>query len=195
MSSRKSFSNENFLSPIAITTSPKAKDAQTVQRIVQNGDSICRVRDTDLNMNYLKGLLRDPDIHLWTIRDSQGFVFGFALTSSDTETVHLHLICTVKRKGEGSSLFAQVLSYSARTQKAVMLEAISLKVAKVYFKVASQNGWKVKVSGKLVSTETDVEVYTSTTGNTPMKFELHAVRGNESTAQIQRMAKMRARMQ
>ena len=92
-------------------------------------------------------------------------------------------------------MFAQVLSYSARTQKAVMLEAISLKVAKVYFKVASQNGWKVKVSGKLVSTETDVEVYTSTTGNTPMKFELHAVRGNESTAQIQRMAKMRARMQ
>ena len=108
---------------------------------------------------------------LWTIRDSNGVVFGFALTSF-TSHLHLRLVCTGKRKGEGSALSGNILAHASDIRAVVKLEAITTKVAKVYTDVALNHGWSVFVGGNPIRATRDVEPTTVLTlgGYMPMEF-------------------------
>lgn len=193
-----------FVSPINVTTSPKAKDAQNVKRIVANGEAMCRIGvETKINMQYLKDLLADDANSLWTIRDSDGELFGFGITSFHGDHIKLHLICTIKRKGEGSQLFRNILVHALENRVAVKLEAISTAVAKIYAKVAfADKRWGVFIGRKRVSTIADVETTSIMTleGYTPMEFhprkyvpEPQSPKMIRNTAVAMRKAKARMR--
>ena len=147
-------------------------------------------------MDYLGVMLRDPHVELWTIRDSRDAVFGFALTSMDT-ALHLHLICTLRRRGEGSLLFGNILKFAAGANVPVHLEAITRNVARKYWNVGTTQGFRVSIGGRLSYHETDVDTSGTVSQNgLPMTFQyLHTAPppAVEKNAVALKMMKKRAR--
>lgn len=133
----------DFLSPIAISEVPIGLErvpASSIAHILTWGDDLCRQR---IGMPYLRDKLRDRTVGLWTIKDADEDVFGFAITSDAKYEVTLHLICSLKRKGEGTRLFDRIVEHCKLVRKDLILEPIDRKVAELYRERAQAAGCAV----------------------------------------------------
>ena len=131
-------SDDEFLSPVVLSTSPSfERDRRTVLRILASGQVMCRNR---IKAEYIESVLDEEGVAIWLVRDANNRVFGFALTIDTEEHVSLEIICTHPRKGEGTSLFRNVLVYSQETNRPLVLQAINAKVAILYARAAEASG-------------------------------------------------------
>jgi hypothetical protein len=141
---RSSFDSQDvFFSPVEWTKAPLSEeDVQVIMRIQNKGGIMCRSK---INDKYIRKALNDPQIGVWVVRDANERIFGFALTREWSSHIFLKLICTHRRKGEGSKLFESILDYAREKKKELRLEAVNAEVALVYSKTAIINKWTVQV--------------------------------------------------
>ena len=133
----------NLVSPIEIPQTPiEHYELKTtaVNRILKWNANMCR---NDINKDYVDEIAARPASDVWTIKDRNGTVFGFALTEQETRYVKLHLICSVKRKGEGLDLFRAILQYCRNIGKEMRLEPINRLLARKYMDVAHEMNFSV----------------------------------------------------
>lgn len=145
----------DFASPISWTLSPEQSvDAREAARLFKYGDLMCR---GDIDEDYIRHLLHnDPTVSYWFIRDAKGHSLGFAITTVEAALITLHLICTLKRKGEAMRLFRDILRYAVRTQRTLTLDAITQTVAKKYAQAALDEGMHVYAFNRSVASVADV---------------------------------------
>lgn len=125
-----------IVSPIAIDASPIQRyqlQESAVKRILKWGNRICREQ---INPDYLREKASKSNAEIWTVADSRRNIFGFAITEFGTVYVTLHLICSIKRKGEGMLLFNKILDYCQSIDRGLSLYPINQKVAERYVSAA-----------------------------------------------------------
>lgn len=135
---------DEFFSPIVVPDRPSfERDRRAVLRLLASGQVICRNR---IARSYIESVLDDDDVAIWLVRDARRRIFGFALTVEREDLVVLELICSHPRKGEGASLFRNVLAYSQQQQKPLVLQAVNAKVALLYGTIATDVGRPVHLA-------------------------------------------------
>lgn len=95
-------------------------------------------------------------VSYWFIRDAKGHSLGFAITTVTAAQITLHLICTLKRKGEAIYLFRDILRYAVRTKRTLTLDAITRTVAQKYARAALDEGMRVYAFNRSVESVSDV---------------------------------------
>lgn len=141
----------NLFSPIEISDTPVQRHdlrKEVVDRILKWSDEMCRAL---ISPEYIRKVAKKSTSELWTIADSKGTIFGFAITEVKSQYVELHLICVMKRKGEGMRLFQRVLEYTRGMNKHLQLYPISKKVAAMYVDTAINMGSTVVYDEKEIS--------------------------------------------
>jgi hypothetical protein len=134
---------DKIVSPIAIDASPIQRyelKESAVRRILKWGNRICR---NQIGLDYLREKASKSNSEIWTVADSRGNIFAFAITEFGTVYVTLHLICSIKRKGEGMRLFDKILDYCQRIDRGLSLHPIDKKVAGRYVGAAHRRGMVV----------------------------------------------------
>lgn len=134
---------DKIVSPIAIDASPIQRyqlKESAVKRILKWGNRICR---NQIDPDYLREKASKSNAEIWTAADSRRNIFGFAITEFGTVYVKLHLICSIKRKGEGMLLFNKILDYCQRIDRGLSLYPINEKVAGRYIGAAHKRGMVV----------------------------------------------------
>ena len=130
-----------FMSPVEWSKQPSFdRDADVVSRILSHGTTMCREEITPF---YIQSAVRDPNMAVWLVRDANERVFGFALTKQHSSYIELKLICTHRRKGEGTKMFDEILEYSRVMKQDIQLEAVNSKVALLYARAAHKAGHQV----------------------------------------------------
>ena len=138
------------MSPIQIMESPVQRyelKSTIVNQILKLNDEMCR---HEIDRGYVRELAKKESSEIWSIADTNGTVFGFAITEIGRKYVSLHLICSIKRKGEGMRLFRNVLQYCLGLGLGMRLNPINKVVAKKYLDAAQEMGLTVKHKEKII---------------------------------------------
>lgn len=141
----------NLVSPMKIFASPVQRDelrTAVLNRILKWGDVMCR---NDIDEAYVRKLAKKQSSEVWSIADANGTIFGFAITEVHSQTVTVHLICAVKRKGEGMKLFRNILEYCQAKGMDLRLRPISRRIAQKYLDVAADVGLTVLYQNKVIT--------------------------------------------
>lgn len=140
-SPRRSFGpTDVFASPVEWSQHP-SYDEDAVQRILAHGTTMCREEVTPF---YIRAALKKNPF-VWTVRDANRRIFGFALTKHHASYIDLLLICTHRRNGEGMRLFREILAFARQQAQEVRLEAVNAKVGQLYVNAALDEGHLVQV--------------------------------------------------
>ena len=134
--------------PIRYSVKPDLTDADTLARILDEGDLMCR---RQIETRYIKNEMTHPDNLVWTVRDATDRIFGFAITQHDdaNDVLVMKVACTYPRKvGDGTRLIHNILRYARQEGLHVQLEAINQRVALMYARHARRFGYGVLVDDR-----------------------------------------------
>lgn len=122
---------------------------EDVKYFAEHHQQMCsRAGKSGINEDYANRYLLTSDI--WRVDDGRGKLFGFALTKDHVNRtppeIEIRLICVKQNKGEGGTLFRNILNHAEERGMELVLEAINAKVAHQYAKHAIGLGFEVETN-------------------------------------------------